>query len=75
MQGKLLVAHPLLNDSFFNRSVIYLTDYSKEGAIGFSLNFKTEFNLSDIKTNIKMGTFLYMKEALLLKANCFFYIL
>ena len=72
MQGKLLVAHPLLNDSFFNRSVIYLTDYSKDGAIGFSLNFKTEFNLSDIKTNIKNGHFPIYEGGPVAKNELFF---
>lgn len=72
MQGKLLIAHPLLNDSFFNRSVIYLTDYSKEGAIGFSLNFKTEFNLSDIKPNIKNGHFPIYEGGPVAKNELFF---
>jgi putative transcriptional regulator len=57
MQGKLLIAHPLLNDGFFNRSVIYLTNHSEEGAVGFSLNFKTQFLLKDVRPAIKNGNF------------------
>lgn len=57
MQGQLLVAHPLLNDGFFNRSVVYLTNHSAEGSVGFSLNFKTNFMLRDIRPQIKHGNF------------------
>jgi putative AlgH/UPF0301 family transcriptional regulator len=46
MLGKLLIAHPLLNDGFFNRSVIYISQYSDEGVIGFALNFRTQFKLA-----------------------------
>ena len=48
-KGKLLIAEPsILNDKSFNRSVIYLTEHSKEGSIGFILNKPTEFVLSDL---------------------------
>jgi putative transcriptional regulator len=57
MQGQLLIAHPLLNDGFFNRSVVYLTNHSDEGAVGFSLNFKTQFMLRDIRPQVKNGNF------------------
>lgn len=48
-KGKLLVAEPsILNDKEFNRSVIYLTEYNKEGCIGFILNKPSEFILKDL---------------------------
>ena len=55
MHGKLLVAHPLMSDSFFNRSVIYITNHSNEGAIGFNLCFKTQYLLRDIRPQVKNG--------------------
>lgn len=48
-KGKLLIAEPsILNDKSFNRSVIYLTEHSHEGSIGFILNKPTEFIMSDL---------------------------
>lgn len=48
-KGKLLVAEPsILNDTEFNRSVIYLTEHNEDGCIGFILNKPTEYVLSDI---------------------------
>jgi putative transcriptional regulator len=57
VEGKLLIAHPLLNDGFFNRSVIYVTNHNDEGSFGFSLNFKTEYKLRDIRPHVKNGNF------------------
>lgn len=53
-KGKLLIAEPsILTDKSFNRSVIYLTEHSKEGSIGFILNKPTEFILSDLIPEIE----------------------
>ena len=57
MEGNILVAHPLLHDGFFNRSVVYLTNHNLVESLGFVLNFKTEFKLSDVKPEIKNGHF------------------
>ena len=57
MQGQLLIAHPLLNDGFFNRSVIYLSSHNEEGAVGFCMNFKTQFLLRDVRPHINNGNF------------------
>jgi len=57
MQGQLLLAHPLLNDGFFNRSVVYLTNHSEEGAVGFCMNFKTQFLLRDVRPQVNKGNF------------------
>lgn len=57
MHGQILIAHPLLNDGFFNRSVIYLTNHGEDGAIGFCLNFKTQFMLRDLRPHVKNGNF------------------
>jgi putative transcriptional regulator len=57
MEGSILVAHPLLHDGFFNRSVVYMTNHNSVESLGFVLNFKTEFKLSDVKPEIKNGHF------------------
>jgi putative transcriptional regulator len=52
-KGKLLVSEPsILTDKSFNRSVIYLTEHSSEGSVGFIINKPTEFVLSDLISEI-----------------------
>ncbi len=53
--GKLLIAHPLLNDGFFNRSVIYISQYAEESVVGFILNFKTQIKLRDVRPQVQNG--------------------
>ncbi len=72
MQGQLLIAHPLLNDGFFSRSVVYLTNHSEEGAIGFSLNFKTQFVLRDVRPQVKNGNFPIYEGGPVAKNQLFF---
>ncbi len=57
MDGQLLIAHPLLNDGFFNRSVIFITNGSNDDSFGFCLNFKTEYKLRDLRPQVKNGNF------------------
>jgi putative transcriptional regulator len=57
MEGSILIAHPLLQDGFFNRSVIYLTNHNTVESLGFVLNFKTPYKLRDVKPEIKHGNF------------------
>lgn len=48
-KGKLLVAEPsILTDKEFNRSVIYITENSEEGCIGFILNKPTQYIVKDL---------------------------
>jgi putative transcriptional regulator len=72
MQGRLLIAHPLLNDGFFNRSVVYVTNHSHEGAVGFSLNFETQFLLRDVRPQIKNGNFPIYEGGPVAKDQLFF---
>jgi putative transcriptional regulator len=72
VQGQLLIAHPLLSDGFFNRSVIYLTNHNQEGAVGFSLNFKTQFMLRDVRPNVKNGNFPIYEGGPVAKNQLFF---
>ena len=46
--GRLLISEPFMMDPNFKRSVILLTEYSEEGAMGFILNHASEFLLGDI---------------------------
>ena len=59
-RGKLLIAEPsILNDKSFNRSVIYLTEHTDEGSIGFILNKPTEFILGDLIPEINCDFIIY----------------
>lgn len=72
MQGSLLIAHPLLNDGFFNRSVVYLTNQNSEGAVGFCMNFKTQFLLRDVRPQVKNGNFPIYEGGPVAKNQLFF---
>lgn len=49
-KGKILISVPFLPDTFFSRSIVYLTDHSSEGSVGFILNKKTKLKLSSAVT-------------------------
>lgn len=72
MQGHLLIAHPLLNDGFFNRSVVFLTSHGEEGAVGFCMNFKTQFYLRDVRPQVKNGNFPIYEGGPVAKNQLFF---
>ncbi len=46
--GRLLISEPFMMDPNFKRSVILLTEYTVDGAVGFVLNHKSEYLLGDI---------------------------
>ena len=45
-KGKILISEPFLPDTFFNRSIVYLTDHSPKGSVGFILNKKLDLKIS-----------------------------
>lgn len=48
-KGSLLIAEPsIIGDISFNRSIILLADYNKEGAVGFILNKPLEYTLNEL---------------------------
>lgn len=48
-KGRLLIAEPsILNDSSFKRTIIYLTEHSKNSSVGFIMNRPTDYVLSDL---------------------------
>lgn len=46
--GRLLISEPFMMDPNFKRSVILLTEYGTAGAMGFVLNYKSEYSLGDL---------------------------
>jgi len=46
-KGKILISEPFLPDTFFKRSIVYLTDHTAEGSVGFILNKKLDIRVSD----------------------------
>jgi putative transcriptional regulator len=53
-KGRILVAEPFLQDNYFKRSIVLLTEHSSEGAVGFVLNKPI-----DVKVNEVMNGFPY----------------
>jgi putative transcriptional regulator len=47
-QGRILISEPLLNDSYFKRSVVLLTEHSENGSVGFVLNKPIDIPITDI---------------------------
>ena len=47
-RGRILISEPLSQDMFFNRSIVYLTEYNKDGAFGFVLNNLSKYKLSEL---------------------------
>jgi len=61
-KGKILISEPFLPDTFFNRSIVYLTDHNPKGSVGFILNKKLDIRICDAVTgfegweeNLNMG--------------------
>jgi putative transcriptional regulator len=47
-KGDLLVSQPFMIDGNFRRSVVYLAEYNKEGALGFILNRPLDYKVEDL---------------------------
>jgi putative transcriptional regulator len=59
-KGRLLIAEPsILNDSSFNRSIILLTEHTKNSAIGFILNKPLSFTVNDLIPEINCSFQVY----------------
>ena len=46
-RGKILISEPFLPDTFFNRTIVYLTDHSDEGSVGFIINKRLDIKVCD----------------------------
>jgi putative transcriptional regulator len=47
-KGRILVAEPFLQDNYFKRSIVLLTDYSSEGSVGFVLNKPLDVKVNEV---------------------------
>ncbi len=45
-QGTLLISEPFMNDSYFKRSVVLLSEHDEKGSVGFILNKLTDIALN-----------------------------
>jgi len=50
-QGRVLIAEPFLNDTYFKRSVVFITEHNPEGSVGFVLNKPVELRVQDVIQN------------------------
>ena len=50
-QGRVLIAEPFLNDTYFKRSVVFITEHNDEGSVGFVLNKPIELKVQDVIQN------------------------
>ena len=46
--GNVLISEPFLSDNYFKRSVVYLTEHSKEGSLGFVLNKSADIKIAEV---------------------------
>jgi putative transcriptional regulator len=46
--GRVLISEPFLSDEYFRRSVVYLTEHSDAGSVGFVLNKSLSMKISDV---------------------------
>jgi len=60
LKGKLLIAEPsILNDNSFNRTIILITEHTKNNAVGFILNRPLNYLLSDLIPEISKDFTIY----------------
>lgn len=46
--GNVLISEPFIQDPTFERSVILMTDHNSEGSVGFVLNQKSDYLISQL---------------------------
>lgn len=47
-KGRILISEPFLNDSYFKRSIVFITEHSSEGSVGFVLNKQVDLKVQDV---------------------------
>jgi putative transcriptional regulator len=50
-KGKILISEPFSQDLYFKRSIVLLTEYSSDGAMGFILNKPVDIKLNEALDN------------------------
>jgi putative transcriptional regulator len=48
LRGRVLVSEPFLQDTYFKRSLVLLTEYTSEGAVGFVLNKTLDVTINEV---------------------------
>lgn len=71
--GKVLISEPFLPDPNFSRSVVLISEYSKEeGAFGFVINKPTEVPVKDLLDAFPSGDFQFHNGGPVQQNNLFF---
>ncbi len=47
-KGSLLISEPFLQDTYFKRSIVLITEHNKEGSVGFVLNKPTKLTINEV---------------------------
>lgn len=47
-KGMALISEPFLNDTYFKRSIVFITEHSTEGSVGFVLNKQVDLKVQDV---------------------------
>jgi len=47
-KGRILVAEPFLQDTYFKRSIVLLTEHSDDGSVGFVLNKPLDVKVKEV---------------------------
>lgn len=54
-KGRVLVSEPFLQDTYFKRSLVLLTEHSNEGAVGFVLNKPLEVKVNEVMNDFPIS--------------------
>ncbi|MDT8400285.1 MAG: YqgE/AlgH family protein [Bacteroidales bacterium] len=46
-KGRMLISEPFLPDTFFNRTLVYLTEHNEKGSVGFIINKSINIRVND----------------------------
>ncbi|MFP4365913.1 MAG: YqgE/AlgH family protein [Bacteroidales bacterium] len=46
--GRILISDPFLNDAYFKRSIVFLTEHNKNGSVGFVLNKPVDVSVNEV---------------------------
>jgi len=58
--GRILISVPYYNDTFFNRSVVLLTDYEDEHVAGLILNHKLPYMVNQMVDGLRVDAPMYL---------------
>ncbi len=50
-KGKVLLSEPFLQDNYFKRSIVLITEHNENGTIGFVLNKPIDVNINEVVEN------------------------